>query len=96
MNLRLGLRDAVLAEFPMFWYSLLLYVGEAHRTRKQRWVSHDCHSYIGNYIELHRRYSLDVAVGIAFWYGAPTNRKQRLQLLEDAPFPRMQRFGTHG
>ena len=33
-----------------------------------------------NYIELHRRYSLDVAVGIAFWYGAPANRKQRLQL----------------
>jgi hypothetical protein len=59
---------------------LLLYVGETERTPKQRWMSHDCHSYIGNYIELHRRYSLDVAVAIAFWYGAPVNRKQRLQL----------------
>ena len=59
---------------------LLLYVGETDRTAKQRWMSHDCHSYIGNYIELHRRYSLDVSVAIAFWYGAPANRKQRLQL----------------
>ena len=57
-----------------------MYVGETHRTPKQRWMSHDCRSYIGNYIELHRRYSLDVAVGIVFWYGAPANRKQRLQL----------------
>lgn len=59
---------------------LLLYVGETERTPKQRWISHDCHRYIGNYIELHRRYSLDVSVAIAFWYGAPSNRKQRLQL----------------
>ncbi len=59
---------------------LLLYVGETHRTPKQRWMSHDCHSYIENYIELHRRYALDVAAGIAFWYGAPANRKQRLKL----------------
>jgi len=61
-------------------HPLLLYVGETHRTPKQRWTNHYCHSYIANYIELHRRYSLDVAVGIAFWYGAPSNRKQRLQL----------------
>lgn len=59
---------------------LLLYVGETHRTPKQRWMHHHCHSYIVNYIELHRRYSLDVAASIAFWYGAPANRKQRLQL----------------
>ncbi|WP_333380009.1 GIY-YIG nuclease family protein [Microcoleus sp. B4-D4] len=59
---------------------LLLYVGETHRTPKQRWANHYCHSYIGNYIELHRRYSLDVSVAIAFWYGAPSNRQQRLQL----------------
>lgn len=59
---------------------LVLYVGETHRTPKQRWTSHYCRSYIASYIELHRRYSLDVAVGIAFWYGAPVNRKQRLQL----------------
>jgi hypothetical protein len=61
-------------------FRLVLYVGETDRTPKQRWMNHDCHSYIGNYIELHRRYSLDVSVAIAFWYGAPTNRKQRLQL----------------
>jgi len=61
-------------------HPLLLYIGETHRTPKQRWMSHDCHRYIENYIELHRRYSLDVAVGIAFWYGVPVNRKQRLQL----------------
>jgi hypothetical protein len=65
----------VIDKFPM-----LLYVGETDRTPKQRWMSHDCHGYIQNCIELHRRYSLDVAVGIAFWYGAPANRKQRLQL----------------
>lgn len=59
---------------------LLLYVGETGRTPKQRWVNHYCYNYVGSYIELHRRYSLDVAAGIAFWYGAPANRKQRLQL----------------
>lgn len=59
---------------------LLLYIGETHRTPKQRWANHYCYNYAGSYIELHRRYSLDVAVAIAFWYGAPANRKQRLQL----------------
>lgn len=59
---------------------LLLYVGETHRTPKQRWANHYCYSYVGNYIELHRRYSLNVSVAIAFWYGAPANRKHRLQL----------------
>ncbi|MCC3512256.1 MAG: hypothetical protein JGK29_25445 [Microcoleus sp. PH2017_17_BER_D_A] len=47
---------------------LLLYVGETHRTPKQRWVNHYCYGYVGSYIELHRRYS---------------NRKQRLQLESD-------------
>ena len=61
-------------------HPLLLYVGETDRTPKQRWMSHDCHSYIGNYIELHRRYSLEVSMAIVFWYGAPANRKRRLQL----------------
>lgn len=61
-------------------HPLLLYVGETERTPKQRWMSHDGHRYIENYIELHRRYSLNVAVAIAFWYGAPANRKQRLRL----------------
>ena len=59
---------------------LLLYVGETELTPKQRWVNHYCDRYILHYIEMHRRYSLDVAVGIAFWYGAPSDRKQRLKL----------------
>ena len=72
--------DRTCLYFVIDKFPLLLYVGETHRTPKQRWMSHDCHGYIQNYIELHRRYSLDVGVGIAFWYGAPVNRKQRLQL----------------
>lgn len=59
---------------------LLLYVGETELMPKQRWVNHYCNRYILHYIELHRRYSLDVAVGIAFWYGAHSDRKQRLKL----------------
>ena len=74
------LGDRTCLYFVIDKFPLLLYVGETHRTPKQRWRTHDCHRYIGNYIELHRRYSLDVGVGIAFWYGAPANRKQRLQL----------------
>ena len=29
-------------------FPLLLYVGETHRTPKQRWTNHDCHSYTAN------------------------------------------------
>ncbi|MEG3959501.1 hypothetical protein [Microcoleus sp. herbarium2] len=43
-------------------------------------VTEKGYSYIAKYIELHRRYFLDVSVAIAFWYGAPAKRKQRLQL----------------
>ena len=74
------LGDRTCLYFVIDKFPLLLYVGETERTPKQRWMSHDCNGYIQNYIELHRRYSLDVAVGIAFWYAAPLNRKQRLQL----------------
>ena len=77
---RPDLGDRTCLYFVIDTFPLLLYVGETDRTPKQRWTNHYCHNYIANYIELHRRYSLDVAVGIAFWYGAPTNRKQRLQL----------------
>ncbi|MEG4843388.1 hypothetical protein QUB05_02720 [Microcoleus sp. F10-C6] len=49
----------------------------------QWWVNHDCETYINRYIELHRSYALDVRVGIAFWFGAPANRKQRLKLESD-------------
>ena len=77
---RPDLGDRTCLYFVIDTFPLLLYVGETDRTPKQRWTNHYCHNYIANYIELHRRYTLDVAVGIAFWYGAPSNRKQRLQL----------------
>lgn len=60
---------------------LLLYVGETMQTAKQRWNGvHDCRDYIMNYIELHRKYDLDVKVCSAFWYDTPENRTARLKL----------------
>ncbi|WP_019506087.1 hypothetical protein [Pleurocapsa sp. PCC 7319] len=60
---------------------LLLYVGETMQTAKDRWTGvHDCRDYISNYIELHRKYDLDVKVCSAFWYDTPANRTARLKL----------------
>ncbi|HEY9695362.1 MAG TPA: GIY-YIG nuclease family protein [Oculatellaceae cyanobacterium] len=59
---------------------ILLYVGETKRTPKQRWITHDCQNYIAQYIELHRRYQLDVAVCTAFWWHTPADRKARQKL----------------
>lgn len=60
---------------------LLLYVGETMQTAKQRWNStHDCKDYIKGYIELHRKYELDVRVCSAFWFDTPADRKSRLNL----------------
>ena len=60
---------------------LLLYVGETKQTAKQRWNGvHDCRDYIMNYIELHRKYDLEVRVCSAFWHDTPTVRKSRLKL----------------
>ena len=60
---------------------LLLYVGETKQTAKQRWNGvHDCRDYILNYIELHRKYDLEVRVCSAFWYDTPSDRKSRLKL----------------
>ena len=60
---------------------LLLYVGETKQTAKQRWNgTHDCRDYISNYIELHRKYKLEVRVCSAFWYDTPAERKSRLKL----------------
>ena len=60
---------------------LLLYVGETMQTAKQRWNGvHDCRDYIMNYIELHRKYDLEVKVCSAFWYDTPENRAARLKL----------------
>ena len=60
---------------------LLLYVGETKQTAKQRWNGvHDCKDYVTNYIELHRKYQLEVKVCSAFWYDTPSDRKSRLKL----------------
>ena len=60
---------------------LLLYVGETKQTAKQRWMGvHDCKDYVSNYIELHRKYKLEVRVCSAFWYDTPSDRKSRLKL----------------
>lgn len=60
---------------------LLLYVGETMQTAKARWNgTHDCKDYIMNYVELHRRYDLEVKMCSAFWYDTPENRTARLKL----------------
>ena len=60
---------------------LLLYVGETMQTAKQRWNGvHDCRDYIMNYVELHRKYNLEVKMCSAFWYDTPENRTARLKL----------------
>ncbi|MDL5052647.1 hypothetical protein QQ056_03605 [Oscillatoria laete-virens NRMC-F 0139] len=62
---------------------LLLYIGETCKSN-QRWKGvHDCKTYIDRYIELHRRYKLDVAVCIAFWWNTPAQRQPR-QALESS------------
>lgn len=54
---------------------LLLYVGETKLTANQRWQgTHDCKNYILQYIELHRRYELDVKVSSAFWQLIPSKK----------------------
>lgn len=60
---------------------ILLYVGETKRTPSQRWKGvHDAKSYITNYISLHRKYELDVAVVAAFWWDVPEDTRPRQQL----------------
>ena len=60
---------------------LLLYTGETKQTVKQRWNgTHDCKDYVMNYVELHRKYDLDVKVCSAFWYDTPSDRTSRLKL----------------
>ena len=59
---------------------LLLYVGET-KSSNYRWKSaHDCKSYLMTYVELHRKYGLDVAINVAFWWDTPASRKARLAL----------------
>ena len=60
--------------------SLLLYVGETKRSPHQRWINHDCKSYIQNYVQLHRQYDLPVLIRSAFWWSVPEDRKARQSL----------------
>jgi hypothetical protein len=57
--------------------NLLLYVGETKLSPHQRWVNHDCKNYIQNYIELHRKYKVNLMIRSAFWWGIPTDKKLR-------------------
>lgn len=75
-------------------YPLLLYVGETG-TSNARWKGeHDCKRYLMNYVDLHRRYDLTVAVRIGFWYEAPSGayarQAQEQQLIQRwrSPFNR--------
>lgn len=61
-------------------FSLLLYVGETQNSPQQRWVFHDCKSYVKHYIELHRIYQLKVTIRSAFCWGIPPQRKLRQSL----------------
>jgi hypothetical protein len=62
---------------------LLLYVGETKLSPKQRWINHDCKSYIQKYIELHRKYQLPVNIRSAFWWGISSDRITRQTLEKD-------------
>lgn len=55
---------------------ILLYIGETKLTAAKRWKGvHYAKSYILKYIEMHRKYKLDVAVVSAFWYKIPPDKK---------------------
>ncbi|MBL1211207.1 hypothetical protein [Geminocystis sp. GBBB08] len=57
--------------------NLLLYIGETKLSPSQRWVNHHCKSYIQNYIELHRKYKLNLMIRSAFSWGISPNKKLR-------------------
>lgn len=59
---------------------LLLYVGETVAS-SQRWKGvHYCKDYIQEYISLHRKYKMNVAVNASFEWDAPRSRKPRQAL----------------
>ena len=61
---------------------LLLYIGETKRSPTLRWKGkHDARDYISNYVALHRRHKLDVAVNVAFYWDVP-GEKGALRELE--------------
>lgn len=59
---------------------IILYIGET-KASNIRWSGqHYCKDYVSNYISIHRKYGLDVAVNIAFWGDVPTKTKARQKL----------------
>lgn len=61
-------------------FPLLLYVGETKLSPHARWTSHDCRDYLKNYVEIHRKYKLEVVIRSAFWWGIPQPKKLRQSL----------------
>jgi len=63
---------------------LLLYVGETKQSARDRWgnsgTNHDCERYIAKYIELHRKYDLEVKVCSAFYQDVPKNTRSRQKI----------------
>ncbi|OLP19843.1 hypothetical protein BST81_03455 [Leptolyngbya sp. 'hensonii'] len=56
---------------------IILYVGETSRSNK-RWKGfHDCKRYLLNYRQAHYAHHLSTALGIAFWFQAPADTRQR-------------------
>ncbi|MDV3002509.1 MAG: hypothetical protein N5P05_004164 (plasmid) [Chroococcopsis gigantea SAG 12.99] len=59
---------------------IILYIGETKLSARQRWWGeHYAKGYTMSYIELHRKYKLDVAVCSAFWVNVPPDKKILLQ-----------------
>lgn len=59
---------------------ILLYIGETKLSPQQRWINHDCKSYINSYITLHRKYNLTVTIRSAFYWGVSPDRVTRQKL----------------
>lgn len=59
---------------------ILLYIGETKLTATKRWKNvHYAKNYVLNYIEIHRKYKLDVSVVSAFWHKIPSDKKMLLK-----------------
>lgn len=56
-------------------WPIVLYIGETRLSARARWIgAHDCKDYLMNYVELHRKYQLEVAPGSAFWHHVPPDK----------------------
>lgn len=59
---------------------LLLYVGETRHVN-QRWQGiHDCKRYIENYLQLHRKFSLEASIATGFYWQVPVATRSRQAL----------------